>query len=137
MNSQIDIKKIFREYNIKATTQRLTIFGLLNITEHPLSALEIKKKLTNLDQVTIYRTLEQFTEVGLISKLTLSSNIAYYEYSLHHHHHAVCTKCGLIEEIKGCMAPKIYKIKNNIKKFNIITGHSMEFFGICHLCHNR
>lgn len=135
--SQIDIKKILKESSLKATSQRLAIFDLLYKTGHPLSALEIKKKLRTLDQVTIYRTLEQFSSMGLISKLALSEDRAYYEYSSHHHHHAVCKKCGLVEEIDGCFVPSAQKIIKSAKKFTVITGHSMEFFGICHLCHNR
>ena len=135
--SQIDIKKILKDHSMKATAPRLAIFELLSKAGYPLSAIDIKKKLKNLDQVTIYRTLEQFTEIGLISKLSLISNMAHYEYSSHHHHHAVCKNCGLVEEIDGCLAPSVEKIIKSSKKFNIITGHSMEFFGICHLCHNR
>ena len=137
MLKSIDIKKILKESNMKATEQRLAVFGLLHEAGHPLSAVDIKNKLKGMDQVTIYRTLEQFTEIGLISKLALSSNRAHYEYSLKHHHHAVCTKCGLVEEIEGCLAPTAKKIVKNAKKFTMITGHSMEFFGICHLCHNH
>lgn len=137
MRDKIDIKGILSQSGLKVTRQRRAIFNVLQSAGCPLSALDIKAKLRDSDQVTIYRTLEQFTDIGLISKLNLVGRKAEYEYAAHHHHHAVCTECGFIEEMEGCLAPSVERIQKSAKKFSLITNHSMEFFGVCRACYTQ
>jgi Fur family transcriptional regulator, ferric uptake regulator len=68
-----------------------------------LSALDIDERLRagerRVGRASVYRALEQLTELGLVHKLDLGSETARYERTDpggEHHHHMVCDKCGKV-----------------------------------------
>lgn len=133
-----DFTSLLRKHGYKATPGRIAILVILEKNSRPLSVPEIDKQLkSKVDQVTIYRTLEAFTESGIVRKIDLQHPHAHYEIVLghDHHHHIVCKKCGKVEDIE------LYKTetfeKDALKKsklFSAIKNHSLEFFGICNTC---
>jgi Fe2+ or Zn2+ uptake regulation protein len=137
INLNGELKGALEKNGQKITKARTVIFELLKKSQKPLSAQEIQKKFTDFDRVTIYRTLEQFSRLGIVSKLALGGDRAYFEYAPVHHHHIVCKNCGTIEELSECLAPKNMSISKKTKKFAKISHHSLEFFGTCTSCHNR
>ena len=53
--------------------------------------------------------------------------------SLPHHHHAICTKCRKVEDIKECNIREVKKNAENNLSFKI-EFHRIELFGKCHEC---
>ncbi len=128
-------KTLLRTYKLKATVPRAGVLSLLRASKKPLSAQDIIGKLKKIDSVTVYRTLEQFAECGLISRVNISKERAYYEYVHSHHHHVVCTGCGKMEDIKNCATTTSEKtVLKSTKKFAQISSHSLEYFGLCNSC---
>lgn len=126
-----------KERGYKVTEGRKVILGVLKKYHKPLSVKDIQEKVKNIDTVTIYRNLEQFAKTGIVNKLSLGGDRAYFEYSDNHHHHVVCTNCGYIEELSGCMVPEKLPKTKNLKFFAKISHHSLEFFGLCLSCDNK
>lgn len=128
-------QEILKSLCMKVTKNRLLVLNLLMTSQKPLSVEEIFKKLKNVDQVTIYRILNQFCEKDIIKKIDLRSGKSFFEFQDHHHHHVVCQSCGYLEEIDICLPEKfIKKIQHNSEKFKNISDHALEFFGVCNKC---
>ena len=81
----------------RLTTNRKAVLEILQKKKDLLSAADMHKLLPELDLVTIYRSLEYLTKVGLIKKIRLGdSQEARFEYQDSPHHHAVCTECDKV-----------------------------------------
>ena len=108
-------------------------------TKYPLSIQEIINGLgrKNVDQVTVYRTVNSFKDKGVIREVNLQGDLPRYELSdtENDHHHIVCTKCNRLEDFIGCEALKMEKkILSKSQNFSKITGHSFDFYGLCNKC---
>jgi Fe2+ or Zn2+ uptake regulation protein len=133
---QDKLKKFLKDRGHKITPNRLAVLEVLQSSNEPLSAKDIRQKIRGIDYVTLYRTLEHFRETGLVSKISLSDKKAYYEYTTKHHHHIVCTGCGVIEELSDCAIPKSKLLGMKTGKFPEVSRHSLEFFGTCSACYD-
>lgn len=129
---------IIRSNNLKATPARVTILMLLQKSKTPLDVAEVadyvKKHNIETNQSTIYRILNAFVENGLAKQVEFQEGKSRYELaSLPHHHHAVCIKCGSVQDIEHC---EIEPIEKNLKKTSsfLVQNHNLEFFGLCSRC---
>jgi Fe2+ or Zn2+ uptake regulation protein len=131
-----NIKKQLKVSGLKITPARLAIIGAFSNRCHPLSAENIYEKLKKSnDLVTIYRTLISFEKAGILRKVDLHKDAQFYEINENHHHHIICNKCGLVEELNECNIEMfISKISSKSENFKIIKSHSLEFFGLCKKC---
>ena len=132
-----DTNTLLKDSGLKITPARQIIFGAFLKSKKPLSVKELKSKLKNMDEVTIYRNIEQLASVGLISRVAISNERAYFERVHEHHHHIVCTICGTLEDIHDCIVPTEALVLKKVKGFHKITSHSLEFFGVCKMCNNK
>jgi Fe2+ or Zn2+ uptake regulation protein len=131
----------FRESGHRITPGRIALLGFLSNSKKPLTASTIQKEMTHkMDKVTLYRALEEFTKLKIITKINLQDTAAYYEFlhKDHHHHHIVCEKCGKIEDIEHCEETDLQKeTLRASKNFSVINSHSLEFFGLCKFCNKK
>lgn len=108
------------------------------LTPYPQSISEIlsllRKRGAAVDRVTVYRALNCFFKMGIISKIQFKDKSAKFELILkdHHHHHLVCDNCGSVEDIPLDDEYLLQKISQETD-FQI-KSHSLEFFGICRKC---
>ena len=139
--AQKDIRAInntLREKGYRLTAPRRGVLELLVREGRPLSVQEIFEKMQRkVDLATVYRMIHLLLELGLARKTGSPSGSALYEMeSEHHHHHIFCKQCGRMEEIEGCLLSALEKELSRKKRFTI-TGHTLEFFGVCHDCGQR
>ncbi len=124
--------------SLKATPGRMALLEALQDESKPISAEDLQAKLSKkLNRATMYRTLEDLVMAGLIRRIDVSRDHALYEISIgrKHHHHAVCTSCGHIEDIFGCHSQELMKeARQSTKEFANLGDHSLEFFGMCIKC---
>ena len=121
---------LLNNLGLKSTKQRFAVLTVLYKHKGPMTAEKIVAK-TDIDLATVYRTLESFEKVSLVNKFNLKDSSFFYEIKDEHHHHIVCNRCGLIEEVETC---SFEKMAPHSKKFSFISEHSLEFFGICKSC---
>ena len=85
-------ESMLRERRLRPTRQRLLISkhlfggGHRHFTAEQLRA-EIEKAGGNMSLATIYNTLNQFSEVGLLREIKLDASVTYYDTNNDHHHH--------------------------------------------------
>ena len=132
-------RAILNKAGLRATKPRLLLLELLEKTHTPLSIHDFVLKLrnNNIDQVTIYRSVETFTRVGIVREVDFQGQLARYELPDvdHDHHHIVCTKCHKIEDFIGCDVARIEKkALQQSNCFSQIIGHSFDLYGLCNMC---
>lgn len=124
------IIKSLKDKGIKLTHIRHSISVWISNHKGVFSAKELIKELPELDSVSVYRTLDLFSELDIIHPvLTSHGEIHFEKHEGKHHHHAVCTKCEKTACVDYCGVPKI----NNIKGFKKIH-HTLVFTGLCLNC---
>lgn len=85
------VTEALKKAGLRTTRQRLAIGKYLfsenrHVTAEQLYE-EIAKENTNLTLATVYNTLHQFAEAGLIRELTVESGRSYFDSNTSDHHH--------------------------------------------------
>ncbi len=129
--------ELLRVAGFKATRQRLMLLNVLSKEDRPLTVSEIKERLMEVDQVTIYRALEAMADKNIVRKVDTKHAYTHYELvaTKKHHHHAICVVCGKIEDVELCLPTTLEReVEKSLKNFSSISGHSLEFIGRCKQC---
>ncbi len=130
-------KNVLKSSDLKTTKRRMAILAVLENSVVPLTAEEIFSHVINnvhMSLSTAYRTLGTLSEKGILLKNLSQDGKTYYQINSHHHkHQLVCTLCNETVPIDDCPLTNIEKNLINQTGFTI-TGHSLEFSGICPKC---
>ncbi len=122
---------------IKVTPQRIAIYKELASTDQHPSTETIYKKIKdyypNISLTTVYRTLETFEKLGLISVVNVLYNAARYDANLTPHNHIVCTECKKVEDIYDESLSTLDVSDKTLGDYHI-KGYSILLNGICKDC---
>ena len=138
--------KILHAVNLKATQPRIEVLKVLARATSPLRIKDISSKLaslrSNIDTVTVYRTIESLLEKGMVRRVDFGEDSAYYELdSGEDIHHVSCTMCRSRENIKKCFflenQKNAKKVLAQANTFASVTRHSIEYFGVCTKCASK
>ena len=130
-------KNIFKENSLKSTKKRNLIIKIINDYNTPITAeniFKIASKEIKINISTIYRTLNILCEKKIIEKSIHQNGISYFSIKNNIHSHSIiCNICNKKINLNNC---PIQKLENDISNETgcIITGHNLEFFGICPKC---
>lgn len=117
------------------TTQREAILTELRMTKsHPTADKLyelLRKKLPQISLGTVYRNLEQLTQLGTIRKLTLNGHQKRFDADLSQHYHIRCPQCDSVTDIKvDCLS----NIDKNFKEVVKDIGCDNYYFELTSLC---
>lgn len=124
---------------INRTPIKIALLVLLSKTKQPQSVKDLYQKLTKFkcNISTVFRSIKQFQEKGMLRELNLGED--YFRYELinqndkdHHHHHIRCRDCGDIKVLEQCDVSLLEKILGKSGFTN--TEHYLEFTGNCPKC---
>ncbi len=123
---------------MRSTKPRRAILDVFRSHKTPLETQEIFALLENrkedIDLTTVYRSVTTFAQAGIIHQVDFADGVTRYELSsLPHHHHAICTNCGKVQDVKNCDDKSVQKDIEKKLDFDV-KSHSMEFFGLCRDC---
>jgi Fur family ferric uptake transcriptional regulator len=114
----------------KATPQRLAVLAAVAAEQH--QSLEgIRARCPEVGMVTVYRTLDLLSGLGLVRRLDLGSGPR-YELAEDHHHHLVCEGCGSVTEFEQCPLD-LRSLLQVGEDFDVRT-HTLEVYGTCSRC---
>ncbi len=125
--------------NLRMTRQRQIILEeLRKVKTHP-SADEVyeivRKRLPRISLGTVYRNLEILSESGDIQKLEPGCSLKRFDGDTSEHCHIRCVHCDRIADAPlPDLKIDLEKVKSTDFK---ITGHRLEFLGICPECSDR
>lgn len=97
------VTAMLHRIGLRRTPVRSGVLALLGKAEEPMSVAEILAALPDhTDAVTVYRTLNTFTEKQLVHRVRGEDRAWRYalgtlETSRHHHPHFVCDACGHVQ----------------------------------------
>ena len=131
-----EIKQILKSHKLRVTDGRIDILDFFLRQNRTMSFKDLEEEFKNSDRVTLYRTLNAFTENGVLHKIPDDSGFATYglchdscdsEDHRHDHMHFKCNECGTIE----CLEQNIPVIKipgYQVKEADLILK------GVCKTC---
>lgn len=116
----------------RLTSQKQIIIDyLLSTKSHPSAEKvynNVKKKLPCISKSTVYRNLDQLTDLGQIQ--LINTDIKRFDGDICLHHHFICKKCQLIYDI----FPKKTNLRKKIKNIGEVYDKQIIYHGICKKC---
>lgn len=119
-------------------TKKLIATEIFDLTDHfevENFIDHLRAKTKNISRATVYRTIKQLLDAGLLQKISTRDGKVFYEQSRpqNEHAHVICNQCGKIFEMHE---PKINTlIEKYCKNMKFeIDYQSIHVYGICQLC---
>jgi Fur family ferric uptake transcriptional regulator len=118
-----EIKSILKNHKLRVTDGRIDVLEFFLRRKKTMSFKDLEEEFKDSDRVTLYRTLNAFTDHGVLHKIPDESGFATYglchdtcdaDDHNHDHMHFKCNECGNIE----CLEEIIPQIK--------IPGYKIE-----------
>jgi len=136
MTDQIFINMLQKNH-LYQTPERLLIFKELKNFDAPCSLATLVDLTTkSLDRSTVYRTLDTFEKIGVITKIYAGwkYTVELSEVFHSHHHHMTCSQCGVV--ISFDEPPALLKELKRLESQNgfTIKSHNLELSGLCSMC---
>lgn len=127
-----------RKHGYKLTPQRQAVIDTIVASQDMLTPARVYEKVSrehpDIGLVTVYRTLELLSRLGLICELHSGGTCPTYTASNpEHHHHLICSACGKVVDFTGHnLAP----LENRLTRESgfKIQNHVLEFIGVCSTC---
>jgi Fe2+ or Zn2+ uptake regulation protein len=133
-----DCRDELHNAKLRVTPARLGVLAMLEHADMPVDVSMItdylKKQKIPVNEVTVFRILNTFTDKGITKPIQLNEGKLRYEYANKaKHHHFICEKCKTITDVEGCT---VEALERQIEKTSggKVTRHSLEFFGLCRRC---
>jgi Fe2+ or Zn2+ uptake regulation protein len=103
-DDQQDLIELLHSRGQRVTCQRLVILRELRRRRRHATAEEIHHavldELPGTSTPTVYATLDLFVELGLVRRID-TGTAALYDARLEPHQHAVCRRCGRVQDVDG------------------------------------
>src|SRR3954468_1589180 len=101
-----DVAQRLRTAGLRPTRQRLALARLLfeggdrHVTAEQLHC-EALAAAIRVSLATVYNTLHQFTEAGLLREVVVEPGRSYFDTNVSDHHHFFCESTGHLQDIPG------------------------------------
>lgn len=125
-----------QEAGLRRGGARVVVVEALARHDCAVSPLQLDREVPEVGRASVYRTLDQLEQLGLIKRIELTPGSAAFErveLSGHHHHHAVCRSCGRTEAFEDKALER--EISRLAKQASFeITEHDVVLRGLCPRC---
>ncbi|TVQ98593.1 MAG: transcriptional repressor [Desulfovibrionales bacterium] len=128
---------------LRLTPQRNIILEELRGTRSHPTADEVydmvRRRLPHISLGTIYRNLDYLHAQGLIRKLDKIGSQMRFDASMDPHLHICCMECGKVGDLPEDAASVSVRQEAMLdaEKTFQITGHWLEFHGVCSDCRTK
>ena len=130
-------KAVIRDAGVKITPQRIAIYReTARTSDHPhLEKIyrNVRRKMPGVSLDTVYRTLDLFRELGLVSRLKPFPGPVRFDANTSPHHHFVCGRCGLIRDFNDPGLNGL-KIPMSARALGSVESVHVEVLGLCPTC---
>jgi Fur family ferric uptake transcriptional regulator len=132
------LAEMLRASGQRVTAQRLLILSAFAQPGEHLTADEVYSRVEPLvpalNRSTVYRTLELFRDIGLISETDLGGGARHFELlGGARHHHLICQDCGYMSEMDDSLVEPLRQAVRERYGFEPGIDH-MAVFGLCACC---
>lgn len=122
---------------------------VLSDADRPLTIPEIleaanrsRDRGPRVPQSSAYRSLTALAEAGVVRRLAGNDDLGRFELaedlSGHHHHHLVCTSCGLVADVRA--SPRLERALSEAARVADdetgfeVNDHRIDLVGRCSTC---
>lgn len=134
----------FEEYlqsrGLRQTAQRKFLIGQIFSHHEHFDAEELMERLPRrgeanyVSSATVYRTLREFVDAGLLKSFQLEGRTVYeHDYGYPQHDHLYCTRCRKLIEFQS---DELVNLRNEVaaQQGFRVTSHRMIIQGVCRQC---
>jgi len=124
------------------TTERRRLVEALARSDRPVTVESLRDADPPIPMSSAYRNLSVLERVGVVERVRTTDDRARFELSEqltdHHHHHLVCTGCGVVEDftvpeaIERSLDRRLAEVAAE-RGFEV-TGHRLDLVGTCAAC---
>ena len=137
MQSLEALTELFRANGRKITAQRQSIFRALEgDATHPTAESvhqKVRREMPNVSLKTVYQTLNDLAELGVISVLDVGTGSARFDPNVEAvHHHLVCRGCGKVRDL-AAEFPGLTVSRRAAQGFAVDSAE-VVFRGLCDEC---
>jgi Fur family ferric uptake transcriptional regulator len=94
----------------------------------------LQKAGRGVSRPTVYRTLTELEDAGLLRKMTLGARSVYeHDYGYPQHDHLYCERCKKLIEFSSKELEALREAVAREYKFKV-TGHRLIIYGVCSAC---
>jgi len=126
-----------RDAGVRVTHQRLEIFReVAKSGGHPdveTVFRGVRKRVPTVSLDTVYRALWLFTDLGLITTLSLPRERLRFDANMKPHHHFVCTKCGMASDFYSEELDHL-RLPGSVRDLGVVQKMQVEVRGLCRDC---
>ncbi len=129
---------LLRSNDLRVTRQRLAVLKALRHADQHISAAAVYERARgdaeDLNPSTVYRTLTQLRDLGLVSQTDLGGGERTYSWrSARPHHHLVCSACGSMSELPHDLLANFAAQLDHEFGFEVDPDH-WAVYGRCRNC---
>ena len=135
------IARALAPLELRLTRHRRALLASLEESERPLAADEIVHR-TGVPVSSVYRILAELVDAGVVTRVAGAAGGDRHElsepFTQHHHHHLVCTECGMITDFET--SPQLERLidrevasllgRNGFQ----VSHHLFDVRGMCREC---
>jgi Fur family transcriptional regulator, ferric uptake regulator len=134
----------FNKIGQRLTRHRASVLACLRAAERPLTADEVVQR-SKVPLSTAYRNLAELCDVGIAVRVGGADRTDRFEmaesYSSRHHHHLVCTECGVVNDFDPSPALERLIAKEMASLLDTAgfaeSHHLFDVHGVCKQCGRR
>lgn len=93
----------------------------------------MERQLPGMNRSTVYRALDLFSDLGLVSATDLGGGARQFELVEQPHHHLICHRCGGVLEMNDALVRPLRDAIQEAYGFSPIINH-LALFGFCREC---
>lgn len=143
-NSELTVPQVLQslqQAGYKVTSARRAVVEAVLGRERHFTGGDIVAEVAGADRsvgrATVFRTLEVLVDLGLIGRVhPPEGGQGYVLCPRGHHHHAICSQCGLVLDLPGC--PLGTEVEKDARRAGFrLQGHRLEYYGLCQACQER
>ncbi|HPA71511.1 MAG TPA: transcriptional repressor [Spirochaetota bacterium] len=121
----------------RKSRQRERIYELISASmEHPTAQRlfeTLKKEMPSASLGNVYRNINILVEEGRVQCRMFGDGVEHYDAITGSHYHFICERCRTVTDFTMPLQEEI-TAKARTMTGNTITGHTIQFFGICDAC---
>lgn len=130
-----------RSIGQRATPQRLLVLSAFRDSGEHLTADDIYARIGErspaVNRSTVYRTLETFRDLGVITETDLGGGVRCFQLlDQDRHHHLVCHECGAMIDLADDVLEPVRR--EALVRYGFVAEiDHLALFGRCGSCHER
>ena len=136
---RLQIEKIIKDSDLTATKMRKRVLSVFLKSKKPITLKQIKKTISNVDRVTLFRILVAFEKKKIIHIINIDDHQKFYAlcdqecttHNLTHSHNHIHFKCDDCDDV-SCLSITGFP-KFNVPNY-IINNLSINASGQCLKC---